>query len=279
MNRFGAVGLATVVLMIAHTARAEYMIYLKGGHYLVADTCTFSTSGRLDRPDGNGAKDEEGARGAAVSEDCAKGQPEGRIFWSTIDGRFGEINADDVYAVFGAKTSTPEREPPRKPPLEDYLVTTRGESFVNLESYQEKRTAVIGHKRDELAKIDRRGVFEIAREGAARTRSAEGLCPGEPPEFAITESEAIGGRLVGVVTNLTHAPWKAWFDVEVHVKGKRLGKFPIEDSNILPPGSSTVFDETIPLRFAQELERAKDPEAGVKLCYRKVKRVLGQPAR
>jgi len=279
MDRFYTVGIAILALMIAQTARAEYMIYLKGGHYIVADNCTFSTSAQIEGADGEHGKDDGSAKRAIVSEDCAKGKPEGRIFWSTIDGRFGEINADDVYSVFGARTSMPERQPPPKPPLEDYLITTRGESFVNVERYHEKATTVTGHKRDELAKIDRRGIFEIAPESTASTRSAEGLCPGELPEFAVTETEAVGGRLVGVVTNLTQAPWKAWMEVEVRVKGKRLGKFPIEDSNILPPGNSTVFDERIPPRFAKEFERAKDPEASVRICYRKVKRGIGQPAK
>jgi hypothetical protein len=276
MDRLFPAGIAMLALMIAQTARAEYMIYLKGGHYIVADNCTFSASTQIERAEGEHGKDDGSVKRAIVSEDCTKGKPEGRIFWSTIDGRFGEINADDVYGIFGARTSMPERQPLLKPPLEDYLITTRGESFVNVERYREKGTSVTGHKRDELAKIDRRGIFEIAPEGAAGTRSAEGLCPGELPEFAVTETEAIDGRLIGVITNLSQAPWRPWIDVEVRVKGKRLGKFQVEDSNILSPGTSVVFDEKIPPRFVKEIERAKDPEASVRVCYRRVKAGVGQ---
>ncbi len=277
MNRSTAIAIAVLGLMVSQPARAEYMIYLKGGHYIVADNCTFVTFAEAAQTGNDKDGNERPTTRAPVSEDCTKGKPEGRIFWSTTDGRFGEINADDVYGVFGAKTVTPEQRPLPKPPLEDYLITTRGESFVNVESYEEKGTSVSGHKRDELAKVDRRGIAEIAPEGSASTKSAEGLCPGELPEFAVTETEAIDGRLVGVITNLSQGPWKPWIDIEVRVKGKRLGKFQVEDSNLLSPGTSVIFDETIPPRFLKEIERAKDPEASVRLCYRKVKTASGSP--
>jgi len=184
-----------------------------------------------------------------------------------------------VYGIFGARTSLKEGQPAPKPPLEDYLITRRGESFVNVESYEEKGTSVTGHKRDELAKIDRRGIAEIAPEGKARARLVEGLCPGEPAEFAVSEAETIDGRLVGVITNLSQGPWRPWIDVEVRVKGKHLGKFQVADSNVLSPETSVVFDGEIPSRLLKAVERVKDPEASVTLCYRKVKTGTGQPTK
>ena len=259
----------TIILILSFSpaSHAEYLIYLKGGHYIVADNCTFSSRQESER-EGEAEKDS-----ALVHvEDCTKGKPEGRIFWSTINGNFGEVNADDIYAIFGAKTSTVKRPVASKRPLEDYLITNRGESFVNAKIVEQKEDRIYGVKRDDLAKINRRDVTEIASEGEAKSRSGEGLCAGEPAEFSVIETELVGGNLVGVVTNLSRTPWKPWIDVVVEVKGKRMGKFQIEDSNILAPDGSTPIDSPVPPRFSKFLERITDPEASVRICYKKVKR-------
>jgi hypothetical protein len=260
----------TIVLILGFSSApsAEYLIYLKGGHYIVADNCTFSTHQESGQRSLNNTEPQEEL---VLVEDCTKGKPEGRIFWSTIDGKFGEVNADDVYAILGSNTSTPKKPPPAKGPLEDYLITNRGESFVNAKTIQEKEDRVYGMKRDDLAKINRRSVAEIAPEGQAKSRSGEGLCAGEPAEFSVTETELVGGHLVGVVTNLSKTPWKPRIDVVVEVKGKRLGKFQIEDPNMLAPNDNTTIDKSVPPRFLKHLERITDPEASVRICYRKVK--------
>lgn len=257
-----------LILGFSSASNAEYLIYLKGGHYIVADNCTFSTRQESGQ---ESAKNTEPQEDLVFAEDCTKGKPDGRIFWSTIDGKFGEVNADDVYAILGSKTSTPKKPPPAKGPLEDYLITNRGESFVDAKTIEEKDDRVYGMKRDDLARINRRSVAEIAPEGQAKSRSAEGLCAGEPAEFSVTETELVGGNLVGVVTNLSKTPWKPRIDVVVEVKGKRLGKFQIEDLNVLAPNDSTPIDEPVPTRFLKHLERITDPEASVRICYRKVK--------
>jgi len=43
----------------------------------------------------------------------------------------GEVNADDVYAIFGTKSLPPIKPSSATMPLKDYLITNRGESFVN----------------------------------------------------------------------------------------------------------------------------------------------------
>jgi len=263
------------ILAVAPASSAEYIIYLKGGHYIVADTCTFRTHQEITK--------EPGAESAEVFvEDCTKGRPEGPIFWSTINGTFGEIEADNVYAIYGSKGLEKKIAPRWTPPLEDhpfedYLITDRGESFVNAKIYQEKGTTVYGLKRDELAKVDRRGVVDIVREGEARSRSGEGLCPGEPAEFSVAEIELVGSNLVGVVTNLSKVPWKPRIDVEVQVKAKRLGKFHVEDESVLAPDESIPVDGPVPARFLKHIERLADPDASVRLCYRKVKSGARQP--
>jgi len=253
------------------------LIYLKGGHYIVVDNCTFSTKHDIGKDTG---KDDEVEREESSSyQDCTHGKPEGSIHWSTNDGKFGEVSADDVYAIMGARTLTLRNPPPEKGPLEDYLITNRGESFVGAKAIQEEENQIYGMKRDDLAKINRRSVAEIAPEGQAKSRSGEGLCAGEPAEFSVTETELVGGNLVGVATNLSKTPWKPRIDVVVEVKGKRLGKFQIEDPNILAPNDSTPIDEPVPSRFLKHVERITDPEASVRICYKKVKTGAPQPAK
>jgi len=263
------------ILAVAPASYAEYVIYLKGGHYIMADTCTFLARQEI-------AKEPDAERESVFVEDCTKGKPEGPILWSTIDGRFGEIDADNVYAIYGTK-GLGKKIAPRwtvpleEHPLEDYVITNRDESFVNAKIYQERDTTVYGLKRDELAKIDRRGVTDIVREGEAKTRSGEGLCPGESAEFSVTETELVGSNLIAVVTNLSKAPWKPRIDVEVRVKGRRLGKFEVEDASVLPPDDSTVIDVPVPARFLKHVERVADPDSSVRICYRKVKTGARQP--
>ena len=264
-----------LILAVASASHAEYVIYLKGGHYIIADTCTFLARQEI-------AKEPDAERESGFVEECTKGKPEGPIYWSTVDGRFGEVDADNVYAIYGTKRLGKKIAPRwtlplEERPLEDYVITNRDESFVNAKIYQEKDTTVYGLKRDELAKIDRRGVSDIVREGEAKARSGEGLCRGEPAEFSVTETELVGSNLVGVVTNLSKAPWKPRIDVEVQVKGRRLGKFEVEDSSILPPDDSILIDFPVPARFLKHVERLSDPDASVRICYRKVRTGARQP--
>lgn len=282
MTLFFAALMALLLIHIgAPASHAEYIIYLKGGHYIVADTCTFLAHQEIAK--------EPGAESESVFvEDCTKGRPEGPIFWSTINGTFGEIEADNVYAIYGTKGLEKKITPrwtsiPEEYPFEDYVITNRDESFVNAKIYQEQEKTVYGLKRDELAKIDRRAIADISREGETKTRSGEGLCPGEPAEFSVAEIELVGSNLVGVVTNLSKAPWKPRIDVEVQVKAKRLGKFRVEDESVLAPDESIPVDGPVPARFLRHIERLADPDASVRLCYRKVKTggrqpVAGQPA-
>lgn len=266
-----------VLLGLSSASNAEYLIYLKGGHFIVADDCTFSTSQEV------GTGPEAGAQ-PIFAEDCTKGKPEGQIFWSTINGHFGELNADDVYAIFGTKSLPPIKPSSATMPLEDYLITNRGESFVNAKVVEERGMEIFGLKRDELSRINRRGLKDIAPEHDAKIkiRHGKGLCPeeptksgtteveGDPAEFAVSEVDFVNGDFVGVVTNLSKAPWKPWIDVEVQVKGRRLGKFQIKDPNVLLPDDSTAIDSPVPTKFHKEFERLKDAEAGVLLCYRKI---------
>jgi hypothetical protein len=262
--------LMVLVFAIPPTAKAEFLIYLKGGHYIVADNCTF-----LSRQDvGENA---EGQKEPVPIRDCTEGKPEGPIYWSTIDGKFGEVNADDVYAIFGSKTLTQKRTLPGQKPLEDYLITNREESIVNAKSVEQKEDAIYGIKRDELAKINRRSVTDIAREGEAKSRSGEGLCAGEPAEFSVTETEPLDGRFGGIVTNQSQAAWKPEFYVEVREKGKFKGKFLVAQIDVLSPGDFTSFDEAVPSRLVEYVKRAKEPEASVQICYRKVKTGAARP--
>ena len=261
--------LMTVLLAaIPLQAWAEYLIYLKGGHYIVADNCTFST--RQESGKGR-ADDSEATPELLLVEDCTEGKPEGQIFWSTISGSSGEVNPDDVYAIFGSKNPASLKPPRSTMPLEDYLITNRGESIVNAKEYKLEDKKAHAVKREDLARIDRRSISEIAPEGEAKTRSGEGLCPGEPPEFSVTEADIVDGNLVGVVTNLSKTPWQPRIDVEVQVKGRRLGKFRIVDSNNLAPDDSALIDQAVPSKYLKYVKQITDPEAGVRICYRKVK--------
>lgn len=267
-------GAAAILLLLglSSASDAEYLIYLKGGHFIVADDCTFSTGQGV----GKGSEVSEQSVGVdelttGFAEDCTQGRPEGHIFWSTINGNFGEVNADDVYAISGTKGLSPIKPSSATMPLEDYLITNRGESFVNTKTVGQKDVEIYGVKRNEPATIDRRSVIEIAPESVVKSRSGEGLCPGEAVEFAVSEIELVEGHLVGTVTNLSRDPWRPWIDVEVRVKRRFLGKFQVEDSNVLEPNESTAIDSPVSGRFLKELERLKDAEAGVRLCYRKVK--------
>ncbi len=261
-----------LLLGLSSVSNAEYLIYLKGGHFIVADNCTFSTSKRVGRrPEAGEQPIGFDKLTTGFAEDCTKGKPEGQIFWSTINGHFGEVSADDVYAVFGTKNPPPIKPSSTTMPLEDYLITNRGESFVNAKVVEENGVEVIGLKRDDLSKVNRRGVIEITPESVAKSRSGEGLCPGEPIEFGVSEAEIVSGNFIGVVTNLSKDSWRLRIDVEVRVKGRRLGKFQLDDSNVLSPDESTSIDSPVPARFLKDLELLKDAEAGVRLCYRKVK--------
>jgi hypothetical protein len=275
---------ALVLLGLSSASNAEYLIYLKGGHFIVADHCTFSTH------QGMGKLPEAGVESIPF-EECTRGMKprEGRIYWSTINGDSGEVNADDVYDILGAKGLPTIKSASPPMPLEDYLITNRGESFVNAKIVEEKGVEVHGLKRDELTKVNRRGVIEIASESLAKSRSGERLCPGEPAEFSMSEVEIVDGHLLGVVTNLSKDPWRPWIDVEVSVKGRRRGKFQIEDQgghaplpNVLAFDESTLIDQLVPTRLLKEMDRLADADAGVRLCYRKIKtaaRELSSPAK
>jgi hypothetical protein len=275
------VGTSAVLVMIGlfSVAKAEYLIYLKGGHYIVADDCTFSAG----QEGGNSPEVGEHPigvddRNSDITKDCMQGKPEGRIFWRTINGNVGEVNADDVYAIFGSKSLPSIKPSGATMPLEDYLITNRHESFVNAKMLEQKGVDVYALKRDDLAKVNRRGIVEIAPERLAKSQPSEGLCPGEPIEFAVREVEIVDGHLVGVVANLSTAPWRPWIDVEVSVQGKRRGKFQIGDRdgdaplpNILASSESTSIDQPVPARLLKELDRITDADSGVRLCYRKIK--------
>ncbi|MBZ0169199.1 hypothetical protein MELA_00758 [Candidatus Methylomirabilis lanthanidiphila] len=261
------VGTLAVLLMIEllPAANAEYMIYLKGGHFIIADECAFSVSHRVGEP--------SEADTESTLEDCTREKKPkgGRIFWRTINGESGEVNVDDVYDVFGSGGALRITPPSSTMPLEDYLITNRGESFVNAKTVEQQDVQVYGVKRDELAEIHRRSVIEITPEHSAKSRSGEGLCPGEPVEFALGEIEIVGGRLLVDVRNLSKDPWKPKIEVEVRVKGQRVGKFQLGDASFLSPDGEGFIDNTVPDRFLKELDRLKDADAGVRLCYRKIR--------
>jgi hypothetical protein len=261
-----------LILGFSSASSGEYLIYLKGGHYIVADNCTFPTRQEM-------RKDAETEEKAVLVEDCTKGKPNGRIFWSTSDGKFGEVNADDVYAILGGKNLAPIKPSSASPPLEDYLITSRGESFVNAKIIEQKEEAVYGVKRDELAKIDRRGVKEIAPEGVSKSRPGEGLCHGEPAEFAVPERDLDGNNFVGVVQNLSKASWKPKFEVEVRVNGKFKNKFTVEDSNLISPDDETSFvrkfDEDEEADLREYVKRFIGGDLTVRICYKKIKELSG----
>jgi hypothetical protein len=276
------VGTSAVLLMIGlfSVANAEYLIYLKGGHYIVADDCTFSAGSE------GGNSSEGGEQPIGVDElnsditgDCTQGKPEGRIFWRTINGNVGEVNADDVYAIFGSKSLPSIKPSGSTMPLEDYLITNRDESFVNAKTLEQTEVDVYALKRDELSKVNRRWVSEITPERLAKSRSGEELCSGEPPEFAVSEVDVVEGHLLGSVTNRSKELWHPELEVEVRVRGRFMGKFEVKDRNALGPNESRSIDAPVDPRFLKELEKLKDADAGVRLCYRKIKTTTGSPVK
>ncbi|MDE2485083.1 MAG: hypothetical protein KGL32_07535, partial [candidate division NC10 bacterium] len=121
-----------LILGLSSASDAEYLIYLKGGHFIVADDCTFAAPQEIGKPNATDAE-------STPIEDCTQGKPQaGRIFWSTINGNSGEVNADDVYAISGTKSLPPIKPSSATMPLEDYLITNRGESFVNAKTVEQK---------------------------------------------------------------------------------------------------------------------------------------------
>lgn len=269
MKRHRIVALTIILILgFSSTSEAEYLIYLKGGHYIVADNCTFSTL----QESGKGRENNTGTqKELALVDDCTKGRPEGQIYWSTIDGKFGEVNSDDVYYIFGSKNFASIKPQRAAKPLEDYLITGRGESFVNVKEFREDEGRILGFKRDDLANINRRGVSEIVPAADAKSRSGEGLCPGQRAEFDITDTRVDLDHFVGVFRNLSRdACMGVHFEVEISDRGTPLGKFTVKEATAVPPGSGTRFDARIPDRFLKRIERLKDREGGIQLCYAKV---------
>lgn len=271
-----------LILAVASASHAEYIIYLKGGHYIIADNCTFPSRKGID-------KGSEVEKEFIFVEDCTIGEPEGPIFWSTTDGKFGEINANDVYVIYGGRGLRELKSPRERMPLEDYLITNRRGSFVNAKVTEQEKDHVYGVKRGDLAKLDRRGVIEIAPEGVARAGAGEGLCLGEPPLFSVSDLELRGENLIGKVINLSSTPWRPLFEMELHLKpqaqlrerAKRsfVGKFKIAELDTLGYGESTDFDarvrtqreESVDIKLLEYVKRAVDPEGDVRLCAKKVK--------
>jgi hypothetical protein len=255
---------AALIMGFSCASNAEYLIYLKGGHYIVADNCTFSTRQVM-------RKDAETEEKTVVVEDCTKGRPERRIFWSTIDGKFGEVNADEVYYIYGSKglaSIAPER---KAKPLEDYLIVNRGDSFINAKVVSESEGRVYGVKRDDLADINRRGVTEIVPLADAKSRSGEGLCPGEGAEFDVTETDYSLGNFVGTFKNLSREScMEATFEVEVKVNETFVDKFQVRDSSAVSPGRSKHISKEVPAHLREYVKRSKNREGGVQLCWTKV---------
>lgn len=261
-----------LLLNFSSASYAEYVIYLKGGHYVAADNCTFLV--RREHVQGGDAE-KEGATIVQV-EDCAKQKPEekleGRIFWSTIDGKSGELNAEDVYYIYGSKnlaSITPLR--PAKP-LEDYLIVNRGDSFINAKVVSESEGRVYGVKRDELADINRRGITEIVPLADAKSRSGEGLCPGEGAEFDVIDTGYVSGNFVGLFKNLSREScMDATFEVEIKVNEHFHNKFEVRESGAVSPGGSKHFSKDITRDLGEYVRRSKNKEGGVQLCWRKIR--------
>jgi hypothetical protein len=255
------------ILATAPASYAEYVIYLKGGHYIVADTCTFLARQEI-------AKEPDAEKESVFVEDCTKGKPEGPISWSTIDGRFGEIDADNVYLIFGSK-NLPSIKPTRKTrPFEDYLITNRGESFVNakiFEDFKEEDRRIFTLKRDELSNIYRRGIREIVPEADVISRSGEGLCPGERAEFDVNDTKPLDDHFIGTFKNLSRGScMEVSIEVEVSQRGEFKGTFPIKISGAVPPNGTKRFSVPIDKSVRKYVEQFLDREAGIQLCYRKV---------
>src|SRR5574337_1158309 len=98
-NRHITILAMALLLGLSSAADAEYLIYLKGGHFIVADDCTFSAR------QGVGESRETDAESGSGEECTREKKPrEGRISWSTINGDSGEVDADDVYDILGTKS-------------------------------------------------------------------------------------------------------------------------------------------------------------------------------
>jgi len=273
MKGYCAVAL-TIVLALGFSpaSHAEYLIYLKGGHYIVADKCTFSARGeRRQEVD----REKENATIAHV-KDCAKleheQKPEGQIFWSTIDGKFGEINADEVYYIYGGKELVPIVPHREAKPLEDYLIINRGDSFINAKTVSEREGRVYGVQREDIANVNRRAVTEIIPAADVASRSGEDLCRGQSG-FAVSETLMNHDHFLGTFTNLSRdACTEASFAVEVTDRGVFFGKFPVKDATVVRQGTSIRFDASIEDRFRDAMERwSKDKKnSGVHVCYSKV---------
>ncbi len=259
--------LTVLVFAIPTTAKAEYLIYLKGGHYIVADNCTFSS-----RQEKAGTAGAEKDSGMVQVEDCTKGKPEGQIFWSTIDGKLGEVNPDDVYYIFGSKNLASIKPLRPAKPLEDYLITNRGQSFVNAKVFQEGEGRIYGLNRDDLANINRRGVTEIVPLADAKSRSGEGLCPGERAEFAVTDTDFVLDRIFrGIFLNLSREScMELTFEVEVKENETFVDKFHVEDRSSISPGRSKNFRAEVPQHLREYVKRSRIRGEGVQLCYTKV---------
>src|SRR5574337_668231 len=125
-------GTLVILLLIgfAPSADAEYLIYLKGGHFIVADDCTYSAPMEERKSSEN-----EGV--SILVEQCSRDKKPtvGRIFWSIDDGInettgevhkiTGEVNADDVFDIIGSKGPLLIKKSGTTMPLEDYLITNR----------------------------------------------------------------------------------------------------------------------------------------------------------
>jgi len=66
------IGILTLPLLLglSSTSDTEYLIYLKGGHFIVADDCTFGTRQKV-------GKAPEADERSILTEDCTKAKPEG----------------------------------------------------------------------------------------------------------------------------------------------------------------------------------------------------------
>ncbi|MCZ7625222.1 MAG: hypothetical protein M5R38_04755 [Candidatus Methylomirabilis sp.] len=95
----------------------------------------------------------------------------------------------------------------------------------------------------------------------------------------MSEVDVVEGHLLGSVTNRSKEAWRAELEVEVRVKGRFLGKFEVKDRNVLDPNESSSIDSPVDPRFLKELTGFKDPDAGVRLCYRKIKTTAGSTAK
>lgn len=263
-------GILAMILVAGGSSpsHAEYLIYLKGGHYIAADNCTYL--GHQDRVDEGDAEKEEAV--VVQVEDCAKGKPEGRLFWSTLDGKFGEVNADDVYYILGSKALAPIAPHRQAKALEDYLIVNRGESFINAKAVSEGDGRVYALKRDVLANINRRDIAVIVPEADVKIRSGDGLCPGERAEFGVAREPRIsGGHFVGVFKNLAkEACMEATFEVQIYEQGAFKGNFEVTTRGSVRPGSIKRFDVKVPADYQDLIAKSLNREAGIQLCYTKV---------